>query len=161
MELIVDRFKQGADHTLGRLLDRVGQSVPYGFKNYVDHFLCFTLEDIYRPVKVPGETRIRAGRYEIKLRAEGGKYEKYLARFGEWQKPGMLWVTNVPEFEWILFHPGATHKDTEGCTIVGDGYLPEGTLAQSSVAYERVYKLISARLLAGEKVFVTYEDNDR
>jgi hypothetical protein len=123
--------------------------------------LCFTLEDIFRRVKVPGETRIPAGRYEIKLRTEGLKYQKYLARFGEWQKPGMLWITNVPNFEWILIHPVADAKDTEGCLGVGDGYLPEGTMAASSVAYERIYKLISARLLAGEKVFITFEDNDR
>src|SRR5689334_6988148 len=109
MELIVDRFKLTSDHTLGRLLYHGGlvSSEP------IARFLCFTLEDVYRAVKVPGETRIPAGRYEIKLRPEGGKYGKYVDRFGEWQKPGMLHVTNVPNFEWILIHPGNSIKDTE------------------------------------------------
>lgn len=157
MELIVDRFKAAPTHTLGRLLWCAG-----GNSRLRDaSFMCFTLEDVYRQVKVPGQTRIGAGRYEMKLRPEGPKYEKYLKRFGAWQQPGMLHVTNVPNFEWILFHPGATDVDTDGCTVVGDGYLPEGTVLQSSTAYERIYKLISARLLAGEKVYITYEDNDR
>jgi hypothetical protein len=163
MELIVDRFKQTADHTLGRLLliSGIRWRHPSGCPDSVYQFLCFTLEDVFRSVKVAGQTRIPAGRYEIKLRPEGGKYTKYLARFGLWQEPGMLHITNVPGFEWILMHPGATHKDTDGCLILGDGYLPEGTIAQSSVAYERVYKMIAARMLAGERVFITYEDNDR
>lgn len=153
MELIVDRFKLTSDHTLGRLLEE-----SFTRRRW---FHCFTLEDVYRAVKVPGSTRIPAGRYEIKLRPEGGKYAKYLERFGEWQKPGMLHVRDVPGFEWILIHPGNSVKDTEGCLLVGDGYASPGVLEESRAAYERIYKLVSERLRSGEKVFITYEDNDR
>lgn len=166
MELVVDRFKQAADHTLGRLmvqkpLPRPGTSNSDINVLYIPReFLCFTLEDIYRPVKVMGQTRIPAGRYEIKLRPEGGKYQKYVMRFGEWQKPGMLHITNVPNFEWILIHPGNTMKDTEGCLLVGDAY-DGGAVLRSVEAYQRIYDLVSSKLLDGEKVYITYEDNDR
>lgn len=166
MELIVDRFKLTPDHTLGRLIEERMPLKPTADSDINVlcpnvKFLCFTLEDIYRPVKVMGQTRIPAGRYEIKLRPEGGKYAKYYDRFGEWQKPGMLHITNVPNFEWILIHPGNSVRDTEGCLLVGDGYDAAGVLEGSRDAYERIYKLISARLIAGERVFITYEDNDR
>lgn len=35
-------------------------------------FVCFGLEDEYREIKIPGETRIPAGLYQLKLRKHGG-----------------------------------------------------------------------------------------
>lgn len=160
MKLIVDRFSRTPDYTLGRLLFGHEPSAT-AYNGHVDRmFICFTLEDTYRPEKIQGKTRIPAGEYEIKLRPEGKKYQKYLARFGEWQKPGMLYVTGVPNFEWILIHPGNSANDTEGCLLVGNGFDPSGVLLQSADAYERIYKYISERMVAGERCFIRYEDND-
>lgn len=152
INLAVLRLKQGPNYTRGMLV----QGLDYDAFN----FLCDTLEDVHRDVKVPGETRIPAGVYELRLRAEGGKYKKYLDRFGEWQRPGMLHVTNVPGFEWILIHPGNTPKDTEGCLLVGDGY-DAGAVMQSVAAYERIYKHIVEYMNNGERVWITYVDADR
>jgi hypothetical protein len=144
MQLIVNRFYETKDHTIGRLAEEGGK------------FLCFTLEDPYNEPKIPGQTRIPDGTYPLTLRREGGKYAQYVARFGDWQRPGMLWVRDVPGFEWILIHPGNLPKDTQGCLLVGNGVEMEGLLHHSSDAYERIYKLISARIMAGEACTITY-----
>lgn len=162
MQLITDRFAHSSTHTLGRLMQRYDQSVPYGYKTYIDKFWCFTLEDPWQATKIQGNTRIPAGKYEIVLRPEGGKYRQYLDRFGEWQKPGMLWIKDVPGFDWILIHPGNTPKDTEGCLLVGRGYdYRNGSITDSVDAYVDIYSKISKALQAGEKVTIEYQDNDR
>jgi hypothetical protein len=108
-----------------------------GRLEFGDHW-CFTLEDIERSVKVPGETCIPAGRYAIRLKAFGGMYERCLARFS-WNAPGMLWLQDVPGFTDVLVHPGNTNKDTSGCILVGEQVTLDGKLVASATAYERVY----------------------
>jgi hypothetical protein len=108
-------------------------------------------------VKVPGETRIPAGTYQIKLRPEGGMNAKYAARFPADHR-GMLWLQDVPGFEWVYIHIGNTDDDTLGCILVGDTANIEGTLARSEQAYRRIYGTISNAILAGEPVSITVED---
>lgn len=121
---------------------------------------CFTVEDGHREKKVAGETRIPPGRYEIKLRNEGGMTKRYANRF-DYHK-GMLHLQNVPGFTWIYIHVGNTPAHTEGCILVGDtvenNVDREGRVGRSAVAYERLYKEISGKLLAGEQVFITVGD---
>lgn len=157
MYLIVDRFYGTQDCTLGRLLlwskrpDNTGQET----------FLCFTLEDAWRATKVAGKTRIPAGTYEIKLRPEGGKYQKYVALY-PWIKPGMLHITNVPGFEWILIHPGNTVEHTEGCLLVGYGStIPTASISYSVDAFKDLYTKVVSAMTAGEAVFIEYQDNDK
>jgi hypothetical protein len=146
MKLLVDRFTSNKDTTLGKLL--------------IDgNFECYTLEDEYRAKKVFGETRIPAGEYQITLRKEGLFHERYLKRFPLWHV-GMLWVRNVPGFEYILIHCGNTDDDTAGCLLLGEK-IDKWTLVNSTGAYENAYKQIAAALLIGEKVTIEYQDNDR
>ena len=148
MDLEVLRYSSQDETTLG-LLFGDGQ------------FLCYSLEDEARAVKVAGETRIPAGKYDITLRTVGGKHAKYAARFPDIHK-GMLWVRNVPGFEYILIHVGNTDDDTEGCLLLGDSSTQnvshEGSIGASVNAYKRVYPLIANRLAAGEKVTITVID---
>lgn len=117
---------------------------------------CFTLEDVARTVKVYGETRIPAGTYEIKLRTVGGFHIRYLKIFGDWHR-GMLWLQDVPNFEYILIHMGNVAKDTHGCILVGER-ISGNELRNSRDAYRRVYPVIRDALLSGANV--TMEIND-
>jgi hypothetical protein len=150
MNLEVLRYSSGTEATLGLLF---GDN---------DEFLCYTLEDEARPVKVTGETRIPAGEYEIKLRTVGGKHAKYATKYPDIHK-GMLWLQDVPGFEYILIHAGNTDGDTEGCLLLGDNATQnvtgEGSIGASVNAYRRVYPQIAAHILAGEKVTIRYIDH--
>jgi hypothetical protein len=102
---------------------------------YVDGaYTCATLEDERRTTKVWGETDIHEG---------------------------MLWIRDVPGFEYILIHQGNTEKDTAGCLLVGDKVVQsvgDYVLLRSRVAYRRLYQVVAKALLAGQPVTLTIED---
>ena len=144
MNLELVRYGYGTDSTLGRLL--------------VDgEFECFTLEDERREVKVYGETCIPDGRYEIILRTEGGMTQRYADRFPELHK-GMLWLQDVPEFEYVYLHIGNKESHTDGCPLVGrvPVCLPDGEfeISRSELAYVDLYRKVIAALESGERVFI-------
>jgi hypothetical protein len=101
---------------------------------------------------VAGETRIPAGTYQIKLRTDGGMTVKYKSKFPEHR--GMLWLQDVPGFEWIYIHVGINDDHTAGCILVGDVAMASGELGQSTTAYRRIYGLVSNAILAGEPVSI-------
>ena len=149
MKLRVLRYRSRAEETLGLLFD-----VTDGVQ-----FLSYTLEDEYRTQKVFGETRIPAGTYEIKLRTTGGHHARYAAKYASWHK-GMLWLQDVPNFQWILIHIGNDDDDTAGCLLVGSAPTENGDIMGSSKAYRRVYSHVIDPLLEGEKVEIEYIDYD-
>ena len=110
------------------------------------NFLCYTLEDEKREVKVYGETRIPEGTYQIKYRKEGGYNNKYTKRFPNIHR-GMLHITDVPNFEYILIHCGNDTSHTHGCLLVGDvisqNISKEPFLGQSSNCYKRIYPILA------------------
>ena len=126
-------------------------------------FLCYTLEDEYRDDKVMHETRIPAGTYEITLRTVGGFNSRYSDRFADIHK-GMLWVRDIPGFEYILIHCGNDDDDTSGCLLLGntqtENLMSDGFVGSSSVAYKRVYTKVADVLEKGEKVEISYIDFD-
>lgn len=118
--------------------------------------ICYILEDGYRPVKVPGETRIPAGSYEIVPRREGGFYARYRQRFGHTFVP---WLLNVPGFTWILIHLGNTVTDTRGCLITGTDFhqnrlRDDFWVSKSTEAYHQLYALLAVAFDQGERVFI-------
>jgi len=149
MKLRVVRYHSADDYTLGMLLDETN-----GRK-----FLAYTLEDEYREVKIASETRIPAGTYVVTLRKVGGFHTKYQSKFGSMHK-GMLWVRDVPGFEYILIHTGNTDEHTAGCLLVGNTSEVRGFIGDSTGAYKRIYPSIAKALEAGEEVTITYEDYD-
>ena len=155
MELIVLRFSSQEDSTSGLLF----------LENELGlQFLCYTLEDEKRALKIRGETRVPAGRYKIKLRKEGGFHARYKKRFRSIHK-GMLHITNVPNFEYILIHTGNTDEHTAGCLLVGDSQenntiIKDGFIGKSTNAYKRVYPIIVKKLQDNEEVWITYIDYD-
>lgn len=152
MKLEVLRFSSGKDSTSGALFD-----VSNGRK-----FLAYTLEDEHRVNKKYGETRIPAGVYKIQLRTTGGFHQKYSARFHDIHK-GMLHITDVPNFEYILIHCGNTDEHTAGCLLVGDTQNnnmveEDGFIGRSKTAYKRIYPKIAEAVEKGEEVTITYID---
>lgn len=132
--LKLQRLFDTGDETVGRLyLD--------------DEFLCWTLEDTYRPVKVKHKTRIPAGTYKLALRKYGRWFQKLSKRFADiGQERGMLEVSNVPNYTDILIHLGNDEFDTSGCILLGsevkmssDGWR----LVDSTGAYKKVYPTIA------------------
>jgi len=155
MNLEVVRFSSESDTTNGLLFD-----ITDGKRK----FLAYTLEDEYRKEKVMHETRIPAGKYEITLRTVGGFHAKYTEKYGEMHK-GMLWVRNVPGFEYILIHTGNTDEHTSGCLLLGDTQTnnqikKDGFTGSSTQAYKRVYPPIADILDNGGSVNITYTDYD-
>lgn len=154
MQLEVVRFSSQKDSTLGLLFEVTDAK---------REFLCYTLEDEYRDDKVMHETRIPAGTYEITLRTVGGFNSRYSDRFAGIHK-GMLWVRDIPGFEYILIHCGNDDDDTSGCLLLGntqtENLISDGFVGSSSVAYKRVYTKVADVLEKGEKVEISYIDFD-
>jgi hypothetical protein len=150
LELLNTRISSGDEATLGTLFDVTEEP----------KFLCYVLEDQFNEPKIPGETRIPAGRYEIEFRDEGGMVKRYKKRF-DWHG-GMLWLQDVPDFQFIYIHVGNKDDDTDGCLLVGDGQvsnvIERGTVTTSVAAYRRLYEKIEAELDAAEAVWITLED---
>tara|TARA_R110002020_G_scaffold366679_1_gene578697 strand:- start:166 stop:645 length:480 start_codon:yes stop_codon:yes gene_type:complete len=155
MKLQVLRFSSQVDSTSGLLLE---------VTDVKKHFLCYTLEDERRALKVKGETRVPAGIYNIGLRTEGGFHSKYSKKYFSIHV-GMLHVLDVPNFEYILIHTGNTDEHTAGCLLVGDSQennniINDGFVGKSVNAYKRIYPKIAKAIEQGEEVTIEYIDFD-
>lgn len=99
MRLKVERLYLKSEYTIGKL--------------YLDgKYFCDTLEDrvrdLTREKKVPGQTAIPAGHYEVVVNISP-RFRRKLPR-----------LLNVPGFDGILIHRGNTVEDTSGCILVGE-----------------------------------------
>lgn len=147
MRLFVDRFTSDNDATLS------GVSIDGLFE-------CFGLEDEHRIDKVPGETRIPPGVYQVGLRTVGGFHNKYTKRFPDIHQ-GMLQVLDVPGFDYILIHVGNTEDDTAGCLLVGcnANTVRRISVGSSVAAYKSLYLKTITSAKAGN-LSIEYRDND-
>ena len=152
MKLEVLRFNSGTTFTSGLLFDTTDN---------VRSFLCYTMEDQYNPTKIYGETRIPAGTYKLTLRAEGGFHNRYSRKYSDkpnWHQ-GMIYVNNVPNYEYILWHVGNSPIDTKGCLLLSKTQK-DAFGGASRAAYEEVYPVVRDAILSGEEVTVTYKNFD-
>lgn len=142
MLLTLFRFYASEKDTLGLL--------------YVDGvWKCLILEDEHREVKVPGETRIPAGRYQVIL--EHSPKFSVPDRYGH----KMLTIVGVPNFSGIRIHRGVNEAHTDGCPLVGLGFrfeLGRARLFDSPKAYEILYGSVAPRLERGEECFIEIVD---
>jgi hypothetical protein len=133
LEININRFSKGLGYTVGRL-----SYVGYDESMKVienNPLFCNTMEDVVRVLrsssdKIPGETAIPAGKYEIKM-SYSSKFERIL--------PLLL---NVPFFTGIRIHRGNTHEHTEGCILVGKNNV-RGMVTNSAFWEAEICKLIS------------------
>jgi len=144
MNLVLTRLKDNGVSTIGRL--------------EVDSLRLYTIEDTYRTEKIWGQTRIPAGIYEIELRVEGLKHKKYSKKYSFHE--GMLWLRNVPGYEYVLMHIGNSVKDTNGCILVGSKILNDDYITGSATAYINLYTTIIKAFNRGEQIFIKITDNE-
>lgn len=147
-ELNLVRLHADDDSTIGALYDDQGA------------LLCFTLEDEPREVKVPGETRIPSGRYQLRLRTWGGFHERYSKKFPQFHK-GMIELCGVPGFSDILMHLGNTDDDSAGCLLLGaqvtENRFRNGYLGMSEQGYSRVYPIIAELIEKGATYIMVHD----
>lgn len=145
---------------------------------YIDGvFFSMGIEDEGRTKKVWGETRVPEGKYLVKLRCEGGHFERYLKKYPDLHKDrnyGMLCVYNQPgwklqnagmSFQYILIHVGNDDDDTAGCYLPNTEIHNIGTKhrkgSQSTAAYRKIYPVIAEALMKGETVTIEYLDLEK
>lgn len=132
-------------------------------------FFCHTLEDEQRDIKISGETRIPAGKYELKI-WNGGKNPNawvldHRAKYGDWFK-FPIELQNVPGFAGVLIHTGVDQSHTEGCLLLND------TMGNNSVdganqggrslqAVKRFYEKVYPHLESGGKAWIEVRDENR
>lgn len=138
----------------------------------------YGLEDEKREEKVHGETRIPDGRYEMALRYSP-KFSKAYYRDADGniisqkerlRNPEMInrypdpheliWVKDVPGFEFILWHWGNYDHNTDGCYLVGSTLFTHPkhgrAVGQSRMKYEEIYPILWRAIMKKGGVFVTY-----
>lgn len=161
MRLLLIREFDNSTDTIGKLYFK-------DYKNIIRYV--YTIEDSYNDIKIPGNTRISAGQYEITLRKEGGVFERYCRHKDIWiaentKRYGLVWIRNVPNYEYILIHIGNTSKDSEGCILVGDQVnntsYAAGFITDSTVAYKRLMNEIYPAFNRSEKLSITIIDHDK
>ena len=108
-------------------------------------FTCWTLEDVVRPVKIPGETAIPAGRYDVRL-SLSQRFQKVL--------PELLAVQG---YSGIRVHAGNGAGDTQGCVLVGRKRTTNGVL-ESKLALMEVMEHLRRATTAGDPITISIED---
>jgi len=162
--LKLERFSFKPDWTIGRLFVE-------------DKHECYVIEDEIREEKVHGETAIPYGTYKLGTRMSpkfSGQYfwnpaankplitarEFLTGKFGKGYTPHeLIWVLDVPNYQFILLHWGNTDDDTEGCLIVGNtiGLIgKQEAVLNSRLTYQdlypRIYPLIKE---GGQEIEIT------
>ena len=130
------RYSDNGDTTIGMLTIN-------------NKFYCYTLEDTFHEEKIPKETRIPAGTYNINYRREETPSTMKMRKlYNEWFKYHIE-LKKVPGFKYVYIHNGGTHNDTEGCILVSDSLSVSSDntfLSNSRETFRRLYIYLSELL---------------
>lgn len=132
MKLKIERRYLKPCYTVGRLsIDGV--------------YFCDTLEDRVRDLtkenKIPGQTAIPAGRYEVIVNISP-RFKRKLPR-----------LLAVPGFDGILIHRGNTAQDTAGCILVGENKAT-GKVINSTPCELKLTNMIERAQASGEEITI-------
>lgn len=156
--LKVSRYNFKPDWTISKLLLKDNKGI-YQLDGY-------SVEDEIRVAKVKGETAIPYGIYELGYR-QSPKFStsflyseslnkliepkeiRFYSKSNDFEPHDLIWIKNVPNFEYVLLHWGNIDDDTEGCLIVGSGLGiikgQEGVINSKNyykVLYPKIFPLI-------------------
>ena len=144
------RISNKGDSTIGNL-----------FVN--DSFYCYTMEDSFQEIKIPGKTRIPNGVYDVSFNKKNTPLtEKFRQSNPDWFTYH-LEVKMVPDFNSIYIHNGGTHEYTEGCILVSDSLQvndQESYLTNSKSTFKRLYLFLSQQLNNSIPVRLIVKDED-
>ncbi len=144
----VERFMHNPESVISRVYVR-------------DKFFCYSIEDAERTTKIKGATCIPLGTYDLGLRFSPNFSKKYAPAGTNPEDYKMIWVQNVPGYEYILIHTGNTISDTEGCLILGKtigrikdkfGVDREAVLNSKAVYFEFYASVINDIKAGGQKI---------
>jgi hypothetical protein len=135
MDLTLRRRWRTADATIGQLF-------------IANEHECFTLEDVERSgPKVPGQTAIPLGRYEV------------LVTFSQRFQRALPLLVAVPHFSGVRIHSGNTAVDTDGCILVGHDRGLD-SVGDSRLALAALQPKIAGAIARGERVWLTITRED-
>ena len=157
MRLRLERTAIKKTYTIGHLYD-----VTNGKKVYI----CDTIEDKVRDLnhngifdgnekKVPKETAIPYGTYEVTLWVKSPKfsnYEKY--PYAKKYKGYLPRLLRVPHFEGILIHCGRTEKSSAGCIIVGYNKVVGAVINSQDAFFKLMDKHLVPAKERGEGIYI-------
>lgn len=144
LTFILQRFSNNRESTIGllhKIIISQGKEVPV-FQGYV-------LEDQFQLTKIPKETRIPAGIYNVDIqKAETPKTLAYRQRY-PWFK-NHLEIKNVKDFVGVYIHIGNSDEDTDGCLLLGDNadnnVIGPGSISNSTACFKRFYESVYPNL---------------
>ena len=109
-------------------------------------FECKTLEEEIESSERGKDHRIPAGDYNCFWHETSRFKDRLTKLLGFSQDPLGVYNSVVPKDRYILFHSGNTHKDTEGCILLGMEIGNDGeSIINSNAAVKRFYKILNRR----------------
>lgn len=151
MELLVDRKWKKAKYTIsnlyvdGKYFSNVLEDTDRGLRNTMT-------ENEIKARKVPNETAIPSGTYEITLDVFSPRFgnQSFYKQTCNGKLPRLL---NVKGFDGILIHAGNTASDTLGCLLVGVNKEVSKVL-DSQNTFKKLYQLLLDKKSKGEKITI-------
>lgn len=139
----------------------------------------FSVEDEIRKVKVKGETAIPYGTYDLGFRQSpkfsstflysdtakkliDAKDKVKFPNIKDWRNHDLVWIMNVPNFEFVLWHWGNTDDDTDGCLITGKSlgvFNGQEGVASSRDFYKKYYPIVYEEVRNGSKKILIFDDS--
>lgn len=109
-------------------------------------FECKTLEEEVESAQRGMDHRIPQGNYKT-FWHESSRFKDRLTKLmGFTQDPLGVYNDAVPRDRYILFHAGNTHKDTEGCILLGLAEGADGeSIVNSNAAVKKFYEVLNRR----------------
>jgi hypothetical protein len=158
---ILQRFSDDTKSTLGLLFKQI-----FIESEEILHFFCFVLEDEHRDVKVMEETRIPAGKYQLKiLKADTPLTVKHRISYNKGYKtPWFVYhieITGIPNFSGVYMHAGIFETHTAGCPLLAYGAQKVNdaqSLSMSTIAVKDWYAQVYEHLNDGGEAWLDVRD---